>query len=189
MYDQDAVIRHATECAANHSLAVHSALNLYVSDPINNAESLRVALVSLAAGYEATAHDGSTYTQRVDAARAAVAAWDGPVEKTCTIRAGSVSVRCSLSLAIAAGWHAPYSDDVTRTARSPDHYPERLLGLLGQALDEGRRGDAAIMRVLTLRNQERAATDAQNAAKEVAHNEAKAAGMRLAAEREASKRS
>lgn len=192
MYDHDAVIRRAAVCAANHAGEVHTALTRYVAaqipeDHASATEALRIALVAQAAGHEGSAHDGSTYRVRVDAAKAAIAAWDGPTEETCVIRAGSITVRCALTLATAAGWESPYSNDETRTARLPRNFPERLLGHLAQALCEGLRGDGAILRVLALRNEQHAAQIAQDSAKEVATIESKAAGMRLAAEREANK--
>lgn len=193
MYDHDAVIRHASECAASHAGEVSTALCQFVaartmSENAQARDALRVALVAQAAGFEGVAHDGSTYQRRVDAAKAALVAWDGPADETVTIRAGSVAVRCSAMLAKAAGWETPYSTDETRTARVPMYGSERLLGHLAQALGDGLRGDAAIMRVLALRNNERAAHEAQESAKAVATINSKAAGMQLAAEREASKR-
>lgn len=84
MHNRDAVIRHAADCAVNHGSEVRDALNRYIASETYEREHrtrvLRYALVAQAAGHEACAHNGSTYQRRVEAAKAALTAWDSPVE-------------------------------------------------------------------------------------------------------------
>lgn len=79
MHNRDAVIRHATSAAAAHSSMVREALEKFLTDSPSAEQAtnkLRQALVAQAAGFESTAANGSTFPMRVEAARAALDAWD-----------------------------------------------------------------------------------------------------------------
>lgn len=78
MYNRDEVIRQAAIAAKNHASGVARALAAYLAsgDGVREAEALRGECVALTAGFETTAHDGSTYALRQQAAQAALDAWD-----------------------------------------------------------------------------------------------------------------
>lgn len=80
MNNRDEVIRQATIAAANHASEVSQALARYIQTGARDGsrEALRDALVAQAAGFESTAHDGATLAIRVEAAKAALRAWDEP---------------------------------------------------------------------------------------------------------------
>ena len=77
MHNRDEVIRQSAIAANNHAYGVRAALKAALSRDTPDAElMLRDALVALDAGFDG-AHDGSTYAARREAARLALAAWDG----------------------------------------------------------------------------------------------------------------
>ena len=82
MIDRDSVLRYAATAAENHADEVSRALTVYLNaetpEALNFAERrLRATLVTLSEGFEGSAHDGSTFKARVNAAKRGLAAWDG----------------------------------------------------------------------------------------------------------------
>lgn len=76
----DEIIKHAAAAAAANAVDVRAALNKVVAadnaaSRIDAFEMLRIALVAQAAGHESVAHNGSTFAERREHARAALAAW------------------------------------------------------------------------------------------------------------------
>jgi hypothetical protein len=84
--DRDSVLRHATTAAQNDSTEVRAALEYLLHGrvpldcSIGSRDYLRLSLERQAAGVEPFAANGGTRAARVDAARAALAAWDGAVQ-------------------------------------------------------------------------------------------------------------
>lgn len=78
--NMDSVIQHCAAAARANSREVSRALTTLVAaqdsaSRANAATALRIALVAQAAGHEAVAHDGSTFAERCEHARLALAAW------------------------------------------------------------------------------------------------------------------
>lgn len=183
MYDKERVLTHAIRAGKAHAREVSQALTAYINaeTPADKAFAetrLRDALVAQALGHESCAHDGSTATVRRGAALAALEAWDGPSEPgegQCAIGRGALRQIVSLDLARRAGFGGPFVDDHEK--------------LLAQAVLEGHRGDGAVLRVMVLQREACEARETRRSREAAAENERAAAGMRLAAERERSKRS
>jgi hypothetical protein len=190
MYDRDAVIRHAAEAANKHATQVQAALADYLRLGAPAVGALRDALVAQSVGFEGAAHDGQTHIARVEAAKAALVAWDGPADQMSTIRLGSRRVRCHTDLAQRAGWgYIVTMPDGSREAQPNTGFQEASVAELAQALGEGLDGDDAMLRTIVLRAQKCETQVARQHSEKVAHEESKAAGMALAAARERSKKS
>lgn len=189
MYDRDSVIRFATIAAQNNSDIVRDALRYLVygqhQDQVRHAEcKLRDALVAQASGFETNAHDGGTFDARVQAAKDALAAWDGPAR--LTIAMGSVIVRCSKDLVYKAGFAT--SIDVNGVEYAHESITGSAVAELATALSEGFTDDTAMLRAIALQAERIHAAKLAFDARKAAEETAKAAGMQLAAERERSKR-
>lgn len=149
MYDRDGVIRHVAVAAAAHADRVSVALADWMREPTASAEErLRAELVALSAGWEGSAHDGSTYETRRAAAAAALAAWDGPqLEQATETR---LQIRASRVV-----WTSVWGVVVSTTGEV-GHLPhgfEELLLLGVQAT--GRRDDAAVLWALAEKQRRR----------------------------------
>jgi hypothetical protein len=88
----DAVVRLAIVAVRSGAQAVGQAIDLVVAAKdiatrLNASQALRMALVAQAEGHEPCAANGATYRARCDAARAALAAWDAPIEVGTILRA------------------------------------------------------------------------------------------------------
>lgn len=198
MIDRDGVVRAVVDCIDNHaSKAVRDAFAAWstADEPAKRAfaeEQLRAALVAQAAGHDGYCGNGSTGAARQAAAKAALTAWDGPTDVVIVL--GGVEVRCSKESALAAGWDHPYANsDVMRDEghHRLNHDPRHPKHALYQALSEGLRGEAAVRRAIAIRQVDpnvAARITAAQMERDAAAENAKAAGMRLAAEREISKR-
>lgn len=196
MVDQDRVLSEAAQCAAANGNEVGAALSAYVAaatqvETKHAEHRLRVALVTQSAGHEATSHDGATYRARIEHATAALEAWDGrkwgaPPPEQVTIPLGSVVVKCSKDLASKLGWTTYTGETVAHLdARGSE---DRRIAALGQALHEGLVGDEAALRALAIITGQVEVWNSVQDRKDIAATEEKAAGMRLAAEREITKR-
>jgi hypothetical protein len=194
MVDKDGVITEAAKCADAQGREVREALTAYVqaatkADEQFAEQRLRVALVAQSVGHESSAHDGATARARVEHATRALEAWDGRKweegpPKMVTIRLGATVLRGSALLASKLGWTTyAGSDEGQVTGQGDGHIAE-----LAEALSEGLSGDRALLRAIALTNQRGEQANADRRHAEIAAAEEKAAGMRLAAEREISKR-
>jgi hypothetical protein len=182
MCDREEVLRLAIACAEAHGVQVRKALADYVAGNTPAAEdNLRTALLAQAQGFEATAADGATFAARVEAAKGALNAWDGDTAARCVIEVGARRLRCSRKLATLIGCTV-YEDGATRTEA------RHSLAALAQALTEGLDGEAAALRAVALLDAGIRESVLAQSREKVAKDEANAAGMRLAAEREANRR-
>lgn len=82
MIDRESVIRHCVTAVNNHADDVRDTLNACLAAETPEAlrfatSRLRDVLVALAAGHERGCGNGSTFKARVEAAKMALAAWDG----------------------------------------------------------------------------------------------------------------
>ena len=184
MFNQDEVIKYCVEAARNHAYEVEAALIQFVACPNKKTTNLlRIALVAQSEGHEASSHDGSAFKARSDASKRALLAWDGPPEKTCEISLGEdFKIRVNRGLAKAA--HFTVYDD--GTTGQPTHLD--ISGDIIRALSEGLEPNDAIMRAISLFRERNENLEALRIRREIASLEKEAAGMRLAAEREVTKR-
>lgn len=190
MIHEEEVIRQATIAAANHAAQVAHHLSVYVQTPdAANGRALHTALMALANGYEPTAHDGATLAARIAAAKAALVAWDGSDEETVMLPVGG-GVRCLRTTAWALGYEVSISSATGQATAYPPHGGDAGRAVAA-AMSEGLRGEAAALRAVAIRAAAEESIDATQRARArlaTANLEREAAGMKLAAEREASKR-
>lgn len=200
----DETLRHCAVASENNARAVKDALTMVIEartpDGLTFAATrLRHALVLLASGEESSAHDGSTYQARHDAAKRALEAWDlhkGSLKKV-VIRIGSRAFECEQGLALSLGYELPYANDETRTARggSEKQYgggkrltPDQALAV---AISEGLSGELAVMRAIAVRTSgmesadSRSALEAAKMHREAANDELRAAQIRSATQKRA----
>lgn len=194
MVDKDKVISEAAQCAQAHGEEVHAALTAYVGATSREDERwaeaiLRKALVAQSVGVEPVAGNGGTHRARVDAACRALEAWDGrsmneAPPRLANIRLGATVIRGSVAIMARLGWEV-YTDaaDAHEVGTGAGNVRE-----LAEALSEGLSGDAALLRALAIVSRRNNESNAAHRQLEIASVEEKAAGMRLAAEREVTKR-
>jgi hypothetical protein len=108
------------------------------------------------------------------------------MDRLVTIQLGTETVQCSESLANRIGVICYGDTDIAHF--SEYHGVEKRIAMLGQAILEGLTGDRAVLRALVLINEQSTSEQSARNAIELAAEQTKAAGMRLAAEREATKR-
>lgn len=184
MIDRDEVVAACAVAIRNHAHEIDAAFRSWLSAPSEATEwGLRTALVLQSLGAERTAHDGSTLDARIDAAKRALAAWDGPTD--CEIRLNGTVVRCAKGTAIAAEWQVSNSGAAcyATDTRSMSHEPTRALFA---ALARGMRGEAAVRLSIDLMRESHALQIADQTARravEAAEAQKAAAAMTLAAER------
>jgi hypothetical protein len=151
MFNRDGVIRFAAEVVANHGEGVGAALSSYLaSSGRGEAEVLRGHLVALSAGFESTAHDGSTYAARVQAAKNALEAWDGPKLEQAVY--ASMQIRAA-RVVWASVWGATIYTDGT-----VGHLPHGFEELLALGVEvTGSRSDGAVLWALAEQQRRREA--------------------------------
>jgi len=175
MKNRDEVIAQCIRAIAAHSHPLQDVFYRWLkeAEPARRAqlsELLHDVLKAQAEGHEASAHDGSTYSARVAACKAALAAWhEAPplAEGLVRITLGSTVIDVDAALAGAAGFPASYWQ-ATGVAQAG----------LAQALSEGFAGEAAVQRAAAILNERQRAVNADKTKLAVAEQELHAARVR-----------